>query len=50
MVLYSVLVEDNFGVGQPVAYFFIRDENTQMIMMGLEYFAKVLHISICIND
>lgn len=42
MGLCSILIEDNFGLGQPVAYFFIREETTQSIMEGLQHFAKVL--------
>lgn len=44
MPLYTLLVEDNFGVGQPVAYFFIREETTEWIMEGLRIFAALVYL------
>ena len=29
MPLYTLLVEDNFGVGQPVFYAWMKEENTE---------------------
>jgi hypothetical protein len=39
--LYTLLVEDSFGVGQPVAHAFLRNETTDDILQFLRYFAKV---------
>ena len=36
--LYTILVEDNYGVGQPVCYFLLLTETTEAIMAGLEIF------------
>lgn len=44
MPLYSVVVEDNFGVGQPVGYMFVRDENAENIKAALKIFAEVTTI------
>jgi hypothetical protein len=44
MPLYTLLIEDNFGVGQPVAYCFMREETSDSIRLALETFAKVLII------
>ena len=41
MALYTILVEDNYGIGQPVAYFFVKEETTESIMEGLSIFAAV---------
>jgi hypothetical protein len=45
MLLYTLLIEDNFGVGQPVAYCFMREETSDSIRLALETFAKVQIIS-----
>lgn len=42
--LYTLLAVDNFGVGQPVAYFFVRDETAEGIGMGLKNFCDVSFI------
>jgi len=39
--LYTIFVEDNFGKGQPVAQYLIRQETTEWIMAGLEIFGRV---------
>lgn len=39
--LCTLLVEDSFGVGQPVAHAFLRNETTDDILQFLRYFAKV---------
>jgi hypothetical protein len=41
MPLYTLLVEDNYGVGQPIAYCFMREETPSSIKLALEMFAKV---------
>ena len=41
MALYTILVEDNYGIGQLVAYFFVKEETTESIMEGLSIFAAV---------
>jgi hypothetical protein len=41
MPLYTLLVEDNYGVGQPVWYCFMREETTDSIKLALETFAQV---------
>lgn len=41
MPIYTILIKDNFGLGQPVCYFFVREETTETIKAGLTYFAKV---------
>lgn len=41
MPLYTLLVEDNYGVGQPVCYFFVKEETTDALMSGLEIFTAV---------
>ncbi|KAI9560248.1 hypothetical protein GHT06_014262 [Daphnia sinensis] len=38
MPLYTLVVQDNFGVGQPVGFFFVREETEALIAMGLKYF------------
>ena len=39
--LFTMLVEDSFGIGQLVAYFFVKEETTASIMDGLELFKLV---------
>jgi hypothetical protein len=41
MPLYTLLVQDNFGVGQPVAFFFVTEETEEMIATGLKFFCDV---------
>ena len=41
MALYTILVEDNYGIGQLFAYFFVKEETTESIMEGLSIFAAV---------
>lgn len=48
MPLYTLLIEDNFGVGQPVAYCFMKEETSDSIRLALETFSKVWIISNCI--
>jgi MULE transposase domain len=38
MPLYTVLVKDKFGLGQPVFYFFVREETKERILSGLRVF------------
>ncbi|KZR99524.1 Uncharacterized protein APZ42_004573, partial [Daphnia magna] len=40
MPLYTIVIEDNFGIGQPICYMFLREETTASIFAGLEIFAK----------
>jgi hypothetical protein len=40
MPLYTLLVQDNFGVGQPVP-FFLTEETEEMIATGLKFFCDV---------
>lgn len=42
MPLYTIVIEDNFGIGQPICYMFLREETTASIFAGLEIFAKVI--------
>ena len=42
MPLYTILVTDNFGVGQPVGFFFVMDETQDNITIGLKQFAEVV--------
>jgi hypothetical protein len=42
MPLYTILVEDNFGIGQPICYMFLREETTMSIKTSLHLFAEVL--------
>lgn len=42
MPLYTLLVEDNYGVGQPVWYCFMREETIDSIKLALETFAQVI--------
>ncbi len=42
--LYSILIEDNFGVGHAVAYIFLREETEASITEALQTFAKVTSI------
>lgn len=44
MALYTILVEDNHGVGQPVCYIFLRDETRESITKALEEFVKVYRL------
>ena len=49
--LYTVMVSDNNGNGQPVAFFLVRDETKKSIKQGLKMFAKVSPISLnFLND
>ncbi|KAI9565048.1 hypothetical protein GHT06_008795 [Daphnia sinensis] len=36
--LYTLMVQDNFGVGQPVGFFFVQEETETLIATGLKYF------------
>lgn len=40
MSLYTLLIEDNYGLGQPVAWYFVRTEHQENVDAGLEIFAK----------
>ncbi|KZS19612.1 Uncharacterized protein APZ42_013884 [Daphnia magna] len=40
MPLYTLIVQDNFGVGQPVGFFFVREETEAIIATGLKYFCN----------
>jgi hypothetical protein len=42
MPLYTIVIEDNFGIGQPICYMFLREETTASIFAGLEFFSKVI--------
>lgn len=42
MPLYTILVEDNFGIGQPICYMFLREETTVSTKAVLQIFAEVL--------
>jgi MULE transposase domain len=44
MPLYTLLIEDNYGVGQPVWYCFMREETTDSIKLALETFAQVIFL------
>ncbi len=46
MSLFTLLVVDNFGVGQPVAYFFVKNEDTENVTAGLKVFAEVIFFCI----
>lgn len=41
MPLYSIMVEDNFGVGQPVCFMLVDKETTQRLTQALKMFATV---------
>jgi len=41
MPLYTVLYEDNHGLGQPAAFFLVRCETKELIEAGLRIFAEV---------
>ena len=41
MALYTILVEDNHGVGQPVCYIFLKEETKDSITAALKEFAQV---------
>ena len=41
MSLYTMVVEDNFGIGQPNYNMFLRKDTTDSIVFGLDIFAKV---------
>jgi hypothetical protein len=41
MPLYTLIVTNNFDVCQPVAFFFVREETTENISIGLKQFAEV---------
>ncbi len=41
MPLYTLLVEDNYGVGQPICYMWIKQETTEFIKSALQIFAEV---------
>lgn len=42
MPLYTILVEDNFGIDQSICYIFWREETTISINTSLQLFAEVL--------
>ncbi len=42
MPLYTLLVEDNYGVGQPVCYCFMREETSESIKKTLQLFSEVI--------
>ena len=48
MPLYTVLVKDKFGLGQPACYFFVREESKERILSGLQLFAQVRSLSLII--
>lgn len=39
--LYHLLIEDNNGLGQPIALFFLKEEKTEAISACLRIFAEV---------
>lgn len=41
MPLYTLIAVDNYGIEQPVAFFFVRHENAETISMGLKHFSEV---------
>lgn len=45
MPLYTLMVVDNFGVGEPVAIIFMKDENTQNIqrLKSSQMFTYIQH-------
>ena len=46
--LYTILVKDKFGLGQPACYFFFREESKERILSGLRLFAQVRSLSLII--
>ncbi|KZR98796.1 Uncharacterized protein APZ42_005624, partial [Daphnia magna] len=40
MPLYTIMIKDNYGLGQPACFFFVREETTARIKAGLTYFSK----------
>ncbi|XP_045028527.1 uncharacterized protein LOC116920635 [Daphnia magna] len=40
MPLYTLIVKDNYGVGQPVAFFFKREETGATMAIGLKQFCE----------
>lgn len=46
MPLYTLIVQDNFGVKQPVGFFFVREETEALIAARLKYFCNVRIICI----
>ncbi|KAK4028854.1 hypothetical protein OUZ56_021873 [Daphnia magna] len=40
MPLYTLIVQDNFGVKQPVGFFFVREETEALIAARLKYFCN----------
>ncbi|EFX69283.1 hypothetical protein DAPPUDRAFT_258844 [Daphnia pulex] len=46
MPLYTLIVTNNFVVGQPVAFFFVREETTENISIGLKQFAENNDVSV----
>ena len=42
MALYTMLIEDNHGVGQPVCSILLKFEDKRMIMDSFEMFSKVI--------
>ncbi|XP_057372194.1 uncharacterized protein LOC130693083 [Daphnia carinata] len=53
MPLYTIRIKDKFGLGQPVCFFFVREETTEGIKAGLTYFSKdnnALKIEVIITD
>ncbi|KZS02016.1 Uncharacterized protein APZ42_001107, partial [Daphnia magna] len=45
-VLYHLLIEDDNGFGQPVAFFFIKEETTEAISECLQIFSENNDVSI----
>ena len=41
MPLFTLLVVDNYGFGQPVAFFFVKEEKATHVLHGLSIFAEV---------
>ncbi len=44
MPLYTLLVEDNYDVGKPICYMWIKQETTKFIKSALQIFAEVNNI------
>lgn len=42
MPLYTLMVQDSWGLGQPAAFFFVREETTENIKIGLSALAEVI--------
>jgi hypothetical protein len=41
MPLYTLLIEDNHGIGQPIYYAWMKQETTDFITLALRTFAEV---------